>query len=225
MIPYKLIRSRRKTVAIYITEDAMVEVRAPLQMSKIDIDKFILSKEKWIIDNHEKRKQQCIEKAAFALHYGDNVSLGGKQYTIIAKEGNNAGFDGEHFYLPAGLMPENIKYAVVRIYKAVAKSLLTAKTNQFASRMMVKPAAIKISSAKTRWGSCSGKNNINYSWRLIMADNEVIDYVVVHELAHIKEHNHSSRFWAIVESILPDYLSCKSRLKVLQDKLSRENWE
>jgi predicted metal-dependent hydrolase len=225
MIPYTLVRANRKSVAIYITEDAVVEIRAPLKMPVADIEKFILSKEKWITAHLTERKQRSMEKAAFMLDYGDIVPISGRQYTIIAKEGNRAGFNGEQLYLPPGLTPDRIKHTIVRIYKAVAKKLLTERTAQYAKQMSVKPAAIKISSAKTRWGSCSGKNSLNFSWRLIMADNEVIDYVVVHELAHIKEHNHSPRFWAIVESIIPDYLSCKKRLNILQDKLSRENWE
>ena len=91
--------------------------------------------------------------------------------------------------------------------------------------MGVAPTGIKITGAKTRWGSCSSKNSINFSWRLVMADDEIIDYVIVHELAHIKELNHSPRFWAVVEGTLPDYKSRRSRLKLLQKKLAAEDWE
>ena len=87
------------------------------------------------------------------------------------------------------------------------------------------PSAVKINGAKTRWGSCSSKKSINFSWRLIKADDDVIDYVVVHELSHITEMNHSPNFWAIVENILLDYRERKVKLKRLQKRLSMENWE
>jgi hypothetical protein len=91
--------------------------------------------------------------------------------------------------------------------------------------MSVTPIAVKINSAKTRWGSCSNKKSLNFSWRLIMADDDVIDYVVVHELAHLREMNHSPRFWAVVEAVLPDYRERKLKLRALQAKLNREDWE
>ena len=90
--------------------------------------------------------------------------------------------------------------------------------------MGVTPIAVKINSAMRRWGSCSSRMSLNFSWRLIMADDAIIDYVVVHELAHIKEMNHSARFWAVVESVLPDFRERKRKLKELQSRLSGEDW-
>lgn len=225
MLSYKLIRSRRKTAAIHITKDAGIEVRVPLKMPKAHIDAFVASKEEWITSHLTRREQLNNEKAAFCLNYGDTVVLCGKAYPIIARNGKQAGFDGEYFYVPSGLSPDEIKFAVMWIYKSEAKRIVYKKVDEYSGQMNVKPAAIRINSAKTRWGSCSGKDSLNVSWRLIMADESVIDYVVVHELAHIKEHNHSPRFWAVVENVLPDYKQCKQRLKELQDKLSREDWE
>ena len=123
------------------------------------------------------------------------------------------------------LPPKHIKAVCVEIYRMLAKRDLTAKTLDFAEQMGVMPAAVKITGAKRRWGSCSSKKTINYSWRLIMADDAVIDYVVVHELAHLIEMNHSSRFWNIVEMMLPDYKLRQAQLKELQKRLSKENWE
>lgn len=94
-----------------------------------------------------------------------------------------------------------------------ALSYLTAKTNLFASKMGVKPTGIKITSAKKRFGSCSGTNSICYSWRLMLYPEEAIDYVVVHELAHIVYKNHSREFYLFIENILPDY---KKREKMLK---------
>jgi predicted metal-dependent hydrolase len=88
--------------------------------------------------------------------------------------------------------------------------------------MSVVPTAVKITNAVTRWGSCNSKRAVNFSWRLILADNGCIDYVIIHELAHIKELNHSPRFWAIVAEYCPDYKACRERLKTLAEKLIAE---
>jgi len=122
------------------------------------------------------------------------------------------------------LPPEEIKLAVIRVYRRIAKEVLADKVIAYAKIMGFLPVDVKINGAKTRWGSCSGKNSINFSWRLIMADEATIDYVVVHELAHIKEHNHSDRFWAIVTSVAPDYKQRRAQLKELQKRLEVEDW-
>jgi len=149
----------------------------------------------------------------------------GKPHTVAAREGNRIGYTDGTFYMPPGLDGERIKHTCVHIYKLAAKRELTRRTADYAKRMNVAPANVKINSAVTRWGSCSGKNSINFSWRLIMAPDDVIDYVVIHELAHIKEHNHSQKFWAAVENVLPDYKARRNKLKELQAKLAKENWE
>jgi predicted metal-dependent hydrolase len=218
MIPYTLIRSRRKTVAIYVTKNAAVEVRAPLSMPKSGIDNFVKSKTQWILSHQTIIKQRLAEKSAFTLDYGDMLTLCGRLYPIREKGAASVGFDGEAFLIPHGLASDEIKKTAVQIYRSAAKRLLTHKTAIFAEQMGVIPSAVKINGAKTRWGSCSGKNSINFSWRLIMADEQVIDYIVVHELAHIREHNHSPRFWAIVQSVLPDYKERKRQLKTLDRK-------
>ncbi|MCL2496968.1 MAG: M48 family metallopeptidase [Clostridiales bacterium] len=221
---YKLIRSKRKTAAIYIREGG-VEVRAPLKMPKSAIDEFIAAKEGWIRDKLAKSREQTERRAAFTLDYGDTVLYCGASYPIAAKEGHRAGFDGRSFYMPPDLTPEGIKAVCVRIYRMLAKQYLSERALYFAERMGAALGAVKISGAKTRWGSCSSQKNINFSWRLIMADGELIDYVVIHELAHIFEMNHSARFWQIVQSVLPDYQERKARLKELQYRLGGEDWE
>jgi len=126
--------------------------------------------------------------------------------------------------MPPGLTPEQIRKTCVQTYRKLARTDLTQKTLALAKDMGVMPSAIKINSARTRWGSCSKNKNINYSWRLIMADDYVIDYIIVHELAHLTEMNHSTRFWEIVERFMPDYQARKLRLKEFDKKLQGEDW-
>jgi len=221
---YMLVRSKRKTVALYV-RDGGVEVRAPVKMPKSEIDRFVLSKELWIKDKLEKLAEQNARRENFALNYGGIVTYRGREYPIVAIDGNSVGFDGKRFYMPPELPPEQIKAACVQIYRALAKRHLTERTLEYAGRMSVNPAAIKINSAKTRWGSCSSKKSINFSWKLVVGDDSVIDYVIVHELAHLAEMNHSARFWAIIESLLPDYRQSRESLKELQRRLSDENWD
>lgn len=225
MINYTLIRSSRKTIAIHITKEAIVEVRSPHKMPNSEIDKFVKSKQKWIYEHLEIVKSKIYKRASFSLNYGDAVLYRGKEYPIIASQGKHIGFDDTCFYVPKNLPADDIKYTVIQIYKLLAKRDLTKKVIEFAKLMNLTPTNVKINSAKTRWGSCSGKNRINFSWLLIMAEDSLIDYVIVHELAHIKEHNHSERFWAVVRQVLPEYKERQLKLKELQIKLSNEDWE
>jgi predicted metal-dependent hydrolase len=202
-----------------------VEVRAPLKMPKTDIDRFVASKERWITERLAESRAAAERREAFMPGYGDTVTLRGAEYPIEAKAGNREGFDGERFYLPPGLAPERVKPAVARIYRRLAKIHLTERAARHAGVMNVSPTAVRINGAKTRWGSCSSKKSLNFSWRLIMADDEAIDYVVVHELAHITEMNHSARFWTIVAGVLPDFNERRERLKELQKRLDAEDWE
>ncbi len=102
----------------------------------------------------------------------------------------------------------------IKRLRALAKEVLPQKTAAYAEIMGVKPTAVHITSAKTRYGSCSGKNSINYSLYLMEKSDRCIDYVVVHELAHIIYHNHKKEFYALIESVLPDY---KERIKELKN--------
>ncbi len=97
--------------------------------------------------------------------------------------------------------------------KCEARSNIPKRVEYFSGLMGVKPTAVKINSAKTRWGSCSGKNSINFSYRVMLLDEDIIDYIVVHELAHIVVKDHSVRFYSEVEKYMPDY---KNRIKKLK---------
>ncbi|GAB1475463.1 M48 family metallopeptidase [Bacillota bacterium] len=225
MMEYILIRSKRRSIGLRITEEAKLEVRAPLKASKADIDHFLISNLNWINRHLTVMEQSAANRAEFIVNYNNTVPLQGREYQITAREGKRAGFDGDCFYLPSGFNPDEVKAAIVKVYKLLAKKLLTNKVLDYSKQMGVMPTAVKINGAKTRWGSCSSRNSINFSWRLVMAEDYVIDYVVVHELAHILEHNHSERFWQVVAMVLPDYKSRQKKLKELQRKLANEDWD
>jgi len=223
MIDYTLTRSKRKTAAIYVSSSG-VEVRAPLRMPKKEIDRFVKSRENWIISKLACLKERNKNRESFSINYGDSILYRGKQCLIEQKIDDRAVFADNTFYLPHGLSPDEVKATCIKLYKKLARLDINEKVQYYAEQLKVTPASVKINSAKSRWGSCSGKKNLNFSWLLIMADDDVIDYVVVHELAHIYELNHSTRFWAIVQSILPDYKERQKRLKALQEKLAGEEW-
>jgi predicted metal-dependent hydrolase len=222
---YTLIRSRRRTAELRVTHGATLEVRAPLHMPKRDIDAFVASKDTWIRAHLGTALERTAQKSAFALGYGGELLLRGNAYPIVAVECKKAHFDGERFCFPPNLTPEQLKTAAIALYKSLAREHLPALTANFATVMNAAPTAVKISDARARWGSCSSLGNINLSWRLMMADDGVIDYVIVHELAHMREMNHSAWFWAVVGGVLPDYKARQARLRTLQRKLAAENWE
>ncbi|MCL1881316.1 MAG: tRNA (N(6)-L-threonylcarbamoyladenosine(37)-C(2))-methylthiotransferase MtaB [Oscillospiraceae bacterium] len=224
-VEYILKRQKRKTIALHIA-DGMVEVRVPLKLSQKNIDKFVKSREGWILKKLSLLREITEKRKEFILDYGNKVLYLGKEYPIVARSSDVMEFDFEtgKFYLPPNLSLESIKISMVHIYKMLARSMLTHKVAHFAKLMNVVPLSVKINSAKTRWGSCSPQNYINFSWKLILADEPTIDYVVIHELAHIIEPNHSKRFWAIVADFMPNYKKQQLHLKELQKRISIENW-
>lgn len=170
MIEYKIVRSKRKTVAVQVNSDSEVIVRAPRFYPAGRIDSFVKSKTDWILKAQE--KQRC-RKDRFAELTEDEIDA----------------------------------------LKLTAKRVLNEKVNYYSQVMGVKPNGVKITSAQKRYGSCNSKGNICFSYRLMLFPEEVIDYVVVHELAHLKELNHSKDFYNIVMSVLPDYKKREQQLK------------
>ena len=224
---YTITRSNRKTIAIKINKDSSLEVKAPVNLPKDKIDAFVNSKEKWIAKHSERIFNNYFLKKQFELNFGDFVLLRGQNNQIKSFNGKTAIYNNykKIFFIPETAEKNQIKAIVIELYKKIAHNHINKRVNYFKNKMDVKHIKIGITSAKTRWGSCSGKNSVNFSWKLIMADDKTIDYVIIHELTHIKQHNHSKKFWNIVESIMPDYSEQKKKLKILGEKLNKENWE
>lgn len=225
MIKYKLIRSNRKTLSFKIKDDASLEVRAPLNYPKKEIDLHVKSNEEWINKHISKVIENNKLKENFNLNFGDYITIIGKKTLIKPVEGNIAQYENDSFLIPKECDSNQIKEIIISLSKKIAKKHLTQRVIFYKDKLGVEPIAVKVNSAKTRWGSCSSKKSINFSWRIIMAQEDIIDYVVVHELAHIKEMNHSKKFWAEVENVLPNYLESRAKLKVFSKKLSLENWD
>ena len=208
--PDEIIRSRRRTLAISIDSFGRLIVRAPIRFDEERIFAFLQEKESWILRKQAERKRAGMDLPPENLN-GYQFLLLGKQTKICLVEGNKVGFDNENnlIYLPQ----KNAKDRLVKWLKENAKRILTAVTEQKAKEMQTAFQSVAISSAKTRWGTCSFDNKIRYTFRLLYAPKEVVEYVVVHELAHTKYKNHSSQFWAEVEKYVPDWKQKRKWLK------------
>ena len=224
MFAYQLIRSKRKTIAVSITKDAQVEVRAPLRASVSFIERILTEKEPWIQEHLEQRKRELLKRAEFSVGDGDTLRYLGREYPVyLSSEHKSPFFDGKRFLLPQKDFSEN-KPQIMGLYKSLAKSCIVEKVKLYSKIVGVTPSAVKVGSANTRWGSCSGKNSLNFTWKLILAPEAAVDYVIVHELCHILQHNHSARFWREVERVLPDYKEREKLLRQLQKRLDMEDW-
>ncbi len=224
MIPYQLVRSKRKTIAICITKDAQVEVRAPLRAPISSIEGFLIQKESWIETQLKQRKQELEKQAAFSVEEGDHLLFLGREYPVhLSPDCEKPSFDGEQFLLPQQDFSRN-KPLIAALYKSLAQNYIEKQVEVYSRLIGVVPSAVKVGSADTRWGSCSGKNSLNFTWKLMLASKEAVDYVIVHELCHILHHNHSTWFWREVEKVMPDYGERKKLLFKLQKHLLEEGW-
>ncbi len=214
--PYQLIRSRRKTLSLQIDKNAQLIVRAPERLSIKKIEAFIQDKSNWI----EKKTQASQEVLVTKPQYleGEQFLYLGNHYPLIRQTNakNKLEFNGEVFKLNYDSDGTNEFH---RWYKSAFKKIALPRLDYYSDLYQLTYKQVRLKSQKTLWGSCSSANNINLNYLLIGAPISVIDYVIVHELCHIKHKNHSKHFWALVESILPNYKVEKKWLKTNGHKL------
>ncbi len=200
----EIIRSKRKTLALIVKPNGSLVVRAPLRTPEKTIRDFIEHHSTWI------EKKQAEVLAAFPQapkQYvpGETFMYLGDAYSLDVVKGQKKGLILEGNFRLAESAQDKAKLVFERWYRAEAKQILSERVRLYASQCGLQYKKIGITSARTRWGSCSADGSLNLSWRLILAPLEAVDYVVVHELVHTVFHNHSKRFWKRVEKIMPDY--------------------
>ncbi|HOK80499.1 MAG TPA: SprT family zinc-dependent metalloprotease [bacterium] len=209
----KIIRSKRKTIALQVTDDATLIVRAPFETSEQTIRNVVLKHVDWI---ERKRKEILARDPGFVKKEfvnGEGFLYLGRSYRLtIVKNQNEPLIFNNGFFLLKDYQP--VAYRLfVDWYKEKSYEKISERAAWFARQTGYAFNTINITNAFRRWGSCSSKGNLNFSWRLIMAPLSVVDYVVVHELVHIEEKNHTKIFWNKVKALLPNYEQSKDWLK------------
>jgi len=197
-------RSRRRTIAIQVRPDGQVWVRAPLRTPEKLIREFVESKADWI----GRKQAEAVQRAPLVVKHfrpGEGFLFLGQEYPLVLVEKQRPAlvFD-QQFTLSRAALPRAGK-TFEQWYRAQALRVLSERVRYYAARYGFKPGRVRISSARTRWGSCSSKGTLSFTWRLVMAPLEVIDYVVLHELVHLKVRNHSGTFWGGVAALMPEY--------------------
>jgi len=208
----KIIRTKRRSISLIIDQNAKLVVRAPLRTPDKVIENFVQEKSLWIrqkIDEMEERPK--ASKKEFVN--GENFLYLGEYYELRIIESGTIDIElTDTLCISRRILPYARNY-LKDWYKAEAKRIILERSAFFIKITGYSPFSIKISNAEKRWGSCTSKGTINFSWRLIMAPMEIIDYVIVHEMVHLNQPDHSKIFWDKVGRILPDYKDRKKWLK------------
>lgn len=208
---YTLIRSSRKTLALNIDRDGRLIVRAPYRLSVERIEQFIAEKTDWI-EKHTAAANLRTEQKNERLNVPPKeLPLFGRLCPVVNEK--PYGYTDGVFYLPEGMTLESLVPYLHKLYTRIAKEALVPRVQTLSEQTGLMITAVKINSAKTRWGSCSVAKSVNLSHRLIAADPKLIDYVIIHELCHTVHMDHSHDFYRLVENFLPDYKEREKGLK------------
>jgi predicted metal-dependent hydrolase len=209
----RIIRTRRKTIALIIEPDGNLLVRAPLRASDAFISELITKKASWIAKKQREVRSVCHAQPTYNFKNDEEFRYLGKCYSLkITTQSKPALYLEDKFYLSARSLPR-AKSIFTNWYKKQARQVLEERVSYFANLNHLHPKSLRITSARRRWGSCGARGSLNFSWRLVMAPIPVIDYVVIHELVHLLEKNHSRAFWSKVNHLLPEYKEYKRWLE------------
>lgn len=213
-IKYNIIKTARKTLCIQIKENASVLVRCPFNSNLTTIENFVKKNIQWINKKRELIKKQAVSRKIRKAVDGELFPFRGKEYPLklIETADKNIYFDGDFFYLSRNLSEKACRMFEI-FYRKQAQIILKNKLEYFSSKYKIKYNNFKITSGKKRIASCSSDKNLNFSWRLLFADESILDYIILHELIHTQELNHSKNFWKKLEKIMPD---CKNQRKELK---------
>lgn len=214
---------RNKTIAIYVKPETGVIVRAPLSVRKKFIQKFIEAKSPWILKKLSAANSMTVFPRQFTT--GEIFSYLGQDHKLVlicsTRDRSSILTEDKKLIVPVpeGLNDFNraefVKDALRYWYVAEANQVISRLVNELSAATGLVPAKVKVKNLKRSWGSCSGHNNVSFNWRLIMAPLQIIEYVVVHELCHIKEKNHSKNFWLLLERHIPDCKDIRKQLKLV----------
>jgi len=209
----KLIRSHRKTIGLQIANDARLIVRAPFFASENLIYQLISRKESWIKAKQEYFQQRQKKNLIRKFVPGENFLFLGQSYPLKVVNDLPKAIVFDNSLMISQAVLGNARDHLECWYKTQALEHITQRVEYYAKITGLKYKSIKINSASTRWGSCGYKDTLNFTWRLVMAPENVVDYVVIHELMHLKQKNHSRQFWAEVALLMPDYKQEEGWLK------------
>ena len=208
---------RRKSVSISLDGD-IVKVTVPKSLSDNRIKELISKRTSWI---KTKLNEQALRQPPKPKEYisGETFPYLGKNYRLKVIEGVVPSIKMVGGYLVATLLSaeknrqDTVKYLLENWYLANADKRLKEKTERLSKIVGVTPKSISMKNYKSRWGSCASNGELTYNWRIILTPHRIVDYVVVHELCHLLEHNHSPRYWRHVEHHVPDWKDCRDWLK------------
>jgi predicted metal-dependent hydrolase len=202
-INIKIIRSRRKTIALQIQNGEAV-LRSPIKASITELEYFAHKHQHWLQDKLAQASQRISAYPDYALTQGSQIDILGKAIGLrFCQTGlNKPELRDETLHVPD---KENGKHQIQQFLRQLSLETAQQLTKELALDMGVKPKQVKVREYKRRWGTCHSDQSITLNWRLIMAPKEIYEYVIVHELAHLTEFNHSKRFWQIVQSQKPDW--------------------
>lgn len=213
----EIVRTQRRKTADIRVEDGAVTVVVPQSTPLEQIDQILAGKREWI---REKILLHREVSPASRKHYvsGEAFSYLGRNYRLKVERGPFAPvrlINGRLVVTaPSGSeQPHIIRNALIRWYKYQADKKLREKVDRYAPIVGVEPHGVGIKFFKSRWGSCTTKGRLEFNWKIMLAPNRMVDYVVVHELCHLKQHDHSPAFWREVERVMPDYVQCREWLK------------
>ena len=220
-IPYHLERRARKTIGLKINHNGLI-VHAPNRISQRELERMLLSKADWIVKKLQALQENQLEK--FVWEDGASLLLLGNTMELSVRlDSVSRALEHEPGRISVALPTPNnqtsIAKKVLQWYKKQALSDFSRRVALLAAKLGVETPPLFLSSARSRWGSCNSRGEVRLNWRLLQAPPHIINYVVAHELAHLKEMNHSAKFWATVERIYPDYKTAEKELKAWSARL------
>ncbi len=207
-----VIRTKRRSISLSISLDGHVTARVPLHMPLELVERLIQQKSHWI--THQKSRMLARPKSKpkqFEEH--EQFLFLGQSYPLKISSDISHAVVLEHGFLKVADVVKNRRDQVLVWYQIQAKNHITSRVDDLAKNFGIAYKSIKIRDARTRWGSCVTGGLLNFTWRLIMAPAAVVDYVIIHELAHVRHMNHSARFWREVGQMMPDYMDHERWLK------------
>lgn len=208
--------SRRKTADIRVEEGA-VSVVVPSNTSLEKIDQLLLSKRQWIKEKMALQREMAPPSSKEYVS-GEAFPYLGRNYRLKIERGPFAPVKLLHGRLVVQMpdssqQPHMIRNALIHWYKRQADKKLHEKVARYAPLVGVEPTGVSIKTFKARWGSCTPKGELEFNWRIMLAPNRMVDYVVIHELCHLIHHDHSPAFWNEVRRVMPDYQQCRDWLR------------